>query len=100
MFFERFAMFTSFVPDAISLMEVAGVAGFGVYVSNYLMLTFRVLTGDCIIYYTLNVAAASLVLTGLMNSFDLASALIQIFWICISTVGIFMRLRRKYHGTI
>ena len=36
---------------------------------------------------------ASLVLTGLMNSFDLASALIQIFWICISSIGILIRVR-------
>ena len=76
-----------------NLLEVFGVAGFGLYVSNYLMLTFRILTGNCIIYYLINVTAASLVLVGLMNSFDLASVLIQVFWICISTLGILIRVR-------
>ena len=91
-------MFTSVLSDSTSLMEIAGVAGFGLYVSNYLMLTFRILTGDCIRYYLINVTAATLVLTGLLNSFDLASALIQVFWICISVVGIVMRLRRTSRG--
>ena len=76
-----------------NLTEIAGIAGFGLYVCNYIMLTFRVLTDNHVIYYLINVTAASLVLTGLLNSFDLASALIQIFWICISTVGIFIRIR-------
>lgn len=86
-------MVNEFLINNANMLEMAGVAGFGLYVSNYLMLTFRVLTSNCIIYYCINVTAASLVLAGLMNSFDLASALIQIFWICISTVGIFMRIR-------
>lgn len=76
-----------------NLIEMAGIAGFGLYVCNYMMLTFRVLTGNCVIYYIVNFSAASLVLTGLMNSFDLASALIQIFWIFISSIGILIRVR-------
>ncbi len=86
-------MISEYFSKQDSILELAGVIGFGLYVSNYLMLTFRVVTGNCIIYYMINVAAASLVLAGLMNSFDLASALIQMFWICISTVGILMRVR-------
>lgn len=86
-------MFNDLFSNPTSLMEIAGVAGFGLYVCNYLMLTFRVLTGNCITYYVVNISAASLVLTGLMNSFDLASALIQIFWIFISTIAIAMRIK-------
>jgi len=85
-------MISDFLLGPINPLEIAGVAGFGLYVSNYLMLTFRVLTGNCICYYVINVTAASLVLAGLMNSFDLASAMIQVFWICISSVGILMRI--------
>ncbi len=86
MFPDEFFQFTN-------IMEMAGIVGFGLYVCNYMMLTFRVLTGNCIIYYVVNFSAASLVLTGLMNSFDLASALIQIFWIFISSIGIIIRVR-------
>jgi len=92
MFPDEFFQFTS-------IMEIAGIAGFGLYVCNYMMLTFRVLTGNCIIYYMVNFSAASLVLIGLMNSFDLASALIQIFWICISSIGIFIRVRPNARHT-
>lgn len=87
-------MYLDVVSEYSNLLEMAGVAGFGLYVSNYLMLTFSVLTGNCITYYLINVTAASLVLAGLSNSFDLASVLIQIFWICISTIGIWIRLRQ------
>jgi len=88
-------MFTDTSLQQINYLEVAGVAGFGLYVCNYMMLTFRYLTGNCLIYYVINVSAASLVLMGLMNSFDLASALIQVFWICISCVGIAIRIRPR-----
>ena len=91
-------MFTDIALQEINYLEVAGVGGFGLYVCNYLMLTFRFLTGNCLIYYVINVTAATLVLLGLTNSFDLASALIQIFFICISIVGIVIRIRPAIRG--
>lgn len=74
------------------LFEFIGVLGFGLYVLNYMLLTLRVLDGHGILYFVLNAAAASMVLVGLMASFNLASVLIQVFWIVISIVAISMRL--------
>ncbi len=75
--------------------EFLGIAGFLLYVLNYTFLTFRILTGDSLIYFAINFCAASFVLAGLMNSFNLAAALVQIFWICMSTLAIVLRLVRR-----
>jgi len=76
------------------LFDVIGVAGFGLYVLNYALLTFRRMKSDQIAYFAMNGVAASMVLVGLLSSFNLASAMIQIFWIGISAIAIFIRLRR------
>jgi hypothetical protein len=75
-------------------LEVIGIAGFVAYVLTYTMLTLRLVTGDSLIYFCMNLGAASMVMVGLMASFNLASALIQAFWIAISVVGISMRIWR------
>ena len=83
--------------DQISpeVFDAIGVAGFGFYVMNYALLTLDKLQSQHISYFVLNWLAATMVLIGLMASFNLASALIQIFWIGISTVGIMLRLRKR-----
>jgi len=75
--------------------EVIGVLGFALYVLNYMLLTLRVLCGDCIKFFVLNLLAASCVLIGLSVSFNLASALIQVFWITLSIIAIALRLYRR-----
>lgn len=77
-----------------ALAELIGIAGFGLYVLTYGLLTFRVIAGHSLIYFAMNLTAASCVLIGLSSSFNLASAMIQIFWISMSLIGIMMQLRR------
>lgn len=84
--------FLAQVPPEV--FDAIGVAGFGLYVLNYVMLTFQRQRCDQISYFVINWFAASMVLIGLFNAFNLASALIQIFWIAISTAGIVIRCRR------
>ncbi len=80
------------------LFEIIGVAGFGLYVMNYTLLTFHRLHSHDALYFAINLVAAACVLAGLLVSFNLASALIQLFWVIISTAAIAIRLRRKMHG--
>ncbi len=80
----------------LTLFEIAGVFGFALYVMNYVMLTFRHLTSDCITYFAINFSAASLVLIGLTASFNLAAALLQGFWIVMSLIAISLRLMRRF----
>ncbi len=85
-------IFNTISPE---VFDAIGVAGFALYVLNYGLLTVQRLKSEQVAYFVLNWLAASLVLIGLMASFNLASALIQVFWIAISTVGIYIRLRRR-----
>ena len=78
-----------------SLVDVIGVIGFSLYVMNYCLLTFHRLTSHSKLYFMINLMAASMVLIGLTHSFNLASALIQLFWIVISTTAIIVRLRQS-----
>lgn len=76
-------------------LEMAGVAGFGLYVTNYTLLTFHRLHSHDALYFGINLVAATLVLVSLTASFNLASAMIQIFWVFISSTAIVLRLKRK-----
>lgn len=76
-------------------LDVIGVIGFGLYIGNYAMVTLRHAWGDSIAFFLLNLSAAGCVLIGLMNNFNLASAMIQIFWIVMSFIGVAVRLNRR-----
>jgi len=74
---------------------MTGVAGFGLYVMNYTLLTFHKLHSHDAHYFAINLVAAAMVLCGLMVSFNLASAMIQAFWVVISFAAIIVRLKRR-----
>ena len=78
-----------------SVLQAAGVVGFGLYVLNYSLLTFGALTSRCRVYFAINTAAALLVLAGLTVAFNLAAALIQCFWVVISLTGIILRSKPR-----
>lgn len=71
--------------------EIAGVAGFGLYVLNYSLLSLGRLSSNSKLYFAINLVAASLVLTGLTQSFNLAAALLQSFWIVMSLTALLLR---------
>ena len=77
------------------ILEALGVVGFGVYVLAYSLLTFGKLNSRDATYFGMNLCASSLVLIGLTASFNLASAMIQMFWIVVSIVAISLRLLRR-----
>ena len=82
------------------IFEIIGIIGFALYVLNYMLLTLRYLNGHNLSYFVLNLAAAAFVLVGLIGSFNLASALIQVFWVVISFVGIILRFTKPaYSGS-
>jgi len=83
---------THMTADTAQILELIGVAGFMSYVATYFALTLRWLDGNGTAYFACNMASASMVLIGLMASFNLASALIQVFWIGISIVAIALRI--------
>jgi hypothetical protein len=76
------------------MIEFVGVLGFGLYVLNYTLLTTRVISGNSLQFFSLNLTAASCVLIGLTVSFNLASVLIQVFWVVMSLIGITLNMIR------
>ncbi|WP_147108029.1 hypothetical protein [Tateyamaria sp. syn59] len=92
-------MMISLLPP-LAVYELIGILGFALYVTNYSLLTTRCLSSDCLAYFTINLVAASCVLMGLMASFNLASAMLQIFWVAMSLIGILVRLRARHQTPV
>lgn len=79
----------------ISLFQCIGVAGFIGYISGFAGLQFGLIDGNSRVYCLISIASASLVLIGLMEHFNLASALIQVSWIVIGVSGLVLRSVRR-----
>lgn len=79
----------------LPVLEFLGIGGFLLYVTNYTLLSLGKLTSQGTAYFVINFVAAGLVLAGLMQSFNMASALIQMHWIIVSVIAIGCRLQRS-----
>ena len=73
--------------------EAIGVAGFLCYIGAFGSVQVGLMDGNSMAYSLANIMAAALVAISLLAEFNLASALIQVFWIVISTIGILTRMR-------
>src|SRR6056297_2798140 len=78
------------MPETIPsvLFEWAGYAGVALCIGAYAALQGGIIRGSGYLYAALNLAAASLLLVSLVESFNLPAALVQVCWIAISTFGI------------
>jgi|TARA_B110000908_G_scaffold150063_1_gene183793 hypothetical protein len=81
------------------LYETIGVIGIGLYVLNYTRLTLRYVNGNDISYFAANLLAAACVSIGLAAIFNLAAALIQIFFVGMSLLGIALSFTRPADHT-
>ena len=80
--------------ETLTFYRAAGLSGFGLYVVVYASLGWRLISGDSLSYFAGNTLAALLVLISNMGEFNLASVLIQVFFILIGTSAIFLRFRK------
>lgn len=74
--------------DYSQVFQILGLIGAGCYITAYGGLQLRLWHGTSLRYILINLTAASLVLVSLTANFNLASAIIQITWVCISLFGI------------
>lgn len=72
---------------ALTGLDILGLAGVAVYLFAYAALQLGFVRGQSYVYPGLNLVAASLVLAGLVQDFNLPAALIQVSFITISLVG-------------
>jgi hypothetical protein len=88
----------------ISPSEVCGLSGALLYSVGYLLSAYDKLPSQSPVYYLTKLAAAALVLVSLMHDFNLASAVIQVFFISVSLIGIIrhfnpQRRRQAYEAS-
>ena len=78
--------------------DIIGILGAGLIVLAYFLNQSRILPSENIRYPLLNLAGAVFLLYSLYFSFNLASVLIEVFWIGISLLGIYKALKEKRAG--
>ena len=81
--------------DFASIWRGLGLIGRSLYILGFTLLSLGKLTSDMPIYFVTILMAASLVMISLAVDFNLASALIQGFYIAMSLSAIFRRVRRS-----
>jgi hypothetical protein len=78
--------------------DAIGIVGVTIILVVYYLLQVERMKSDELIYSVINLVGALLIVVSLLYSFNLASFIIEIFWIAISLIGI-VRYYRKRAGT-
>ena len=86
-----------FLQNYPDVTNAIGVVGFVVYIAGFSLVQAGHICGNGMAYALSNVVAATLVLTSLVNAFNIASFLIQVSFITTGLYGTFRKLYgRKY----
>lgn len=80
---------------SFTFADAIGVAGAALVVVAYFLTQMRVLNSDDLVFPVVNLIGAAMILYSLIFAFNLASVLIEGFWIVISLIGIWQHLRRR-----
>ncbi|MEM8825276.1 MAG: hypothetical protein AAGF30_16840 [Pseudomonadota bacterium] len=73
-------------------LQLVGLAGACAYITNYVLITSRMITTESPVFFVNNLLASMLVIISLADAFNAATALIQIFWVGVSLWGLTSRL--------
>ncbi len=80
------------MPDGqiiqLSTEQAIGLGGAVLYSVSYLLAAYDRLPSQSPLYYVSKLVAATMVLISLSQNFNLASAVIQVFFISVSLIGI------------
>jgi len=93
MIFENIYDVFASLPAQVS--TGCGVVGFLLYLTNYTLVTFRVIDSQGIAFFLINICGACLILISLVQNFNLGSMLIQVFWICLGVIAVAIRLKAR-----
>lgn len=77
------------------IAEISGLIGAAIIIIVYFLLEKGTLKSSDISYPTLNLVGALMILFSLYFNWNLASAVIEFFWIAISLYGIVKKVRSK-----
>jgi len=79
----------------ISAADIVGIVGTALVVLAYGLQQFDKLTGDSLPYLAMNLGGAILLLISLCVNFNLASFIIELFWIAASLVGLYKYYQKR-----
>ena len=77
------------------LFDLVGNVGVALIVLAYLALQIERISARDLSYSVLNAVGAGLILVSLSSDFNLSAAIIEVFWIGISLIGIFKAARTR-----
>lgn len=75
--------------------DVIGIIGVGMILLAYLGIQIERIDGQSLMYSMVNLIGAVLILISLYFTFNLASFIIECFWLLISLLGIARWIRRR-----
>lgn len=78
-----------------TLPDIIGLLGAGMIILAYFLNQSRVLRSEDIRYPLINLIGALLITYSLFFTFNLASFVIEMFWIAISLMGIYKAMRER-----
>ena len=79
----------------ISIFDLMGILGTSMIALVYLLQQLGKMAGDSLSYLYINLAGAILLLISLLFSFNLASFIMEIFWITASFIGLYKHYRKR-----
>ncbi len=85
------------VLNSLTIVDAVGSAGALVVVAAYFATQMRMMNSDDLAFPVINLLGSVLIAYSLLYNFNLASMLIEGFWIIISVIGIiqYFRLKRR-----
>ncbi|WP_170761216.1 CBU_0592 family membrane protein [Ruegeria lacuscaerulensis] len=82
--------------DYLTLADAIGSIGALVVVAAYFATQMRMMNSDDLAFPVLNLVGSILIVYSLLENFNLASMLIESFWIVISMIGILQYIRLRH----
>jgi hypothetical protein len=77
------------------LFDIVGMTGTFLVVGAFFLLQLEKAKPDGLLYNTMNLAGAILLLISLCYNFNLASFVIELFWIAASLIGLYKYIKTK-----
>ncbi len=84
--------------QVMTFTDLVGMLGVAFIVGTYFALQIGRLSADSLIYSALNALGAGLILISLLHTFNLASFMIEVFWLAISLIGLGRWAWRRWRG--
>jgi len=79
----------------LTIIDVIGVAGVAIIIAMYLMLQLEKIDPKSFSFSFLNLIGSLLIVVSLLKNWNLASFIIEFFWIMISVYGLYKFYRRS-----